>query len=332
MTGKPPGKPLSGRPSGLASGRQRAAGAAIELEHVACDLCGADDADLLLHLRDLIHRTAGLPFTLVRCRRCGLRYLNPRSLPAQLDRFYPADYAPHRRSGLAAAARRWLLRRELRALWPLLAPPRRVLELGCGSGDLLQIVRELGNPSVLGIEPSASAADLARQRWGLEVVRGTLEEARLASGSFDVALAQHVLEHLPSPSATLAELARVLRPGGTLVLWLPNAGSWAARVWGPAWMGYDAPRHLYTFDLETLRALLDRHGFGVAAVRHEWVGIEWSWGLRLAVRQRGHDGDALDRLLGRLHLPLAVAATPVSLAAALARRSGRVRVVARLRA
>lgn len=330
MTGKPPGKPLFGRPSGLASGRERAAGAAIELEHVACDLCGADDAEPVLHLRDLIHRTTDVPFTLVRCRRCGLCYLNSRPPPAQLDRFYPADYAPYRRSGLAAAARRWLLRRELHSLWPLLAPPRRVLELGCGSGDLLQLLRERGNPNVLGIEPSAAAAR-AQQHWGLDVIRGTLEEARLPSGSFDVALAQHVLEHLPSPSATLAELARVLRPGGALVLWLPNAGSWAARVWGAAWMGYDAPRHLYAFDLATLRALLERHGFSVAAVRHEWVGIEWSWGLRLTLRRRGHEGDALDRLFGRLHLPLAVAATPVSLAAALARRSGRVRVIARLR-
>ena len=323
-------RPHGGRGS-VAAGAPGRNAVGIELEPVACDLCGASDAEPVLHLRDLIHRTTDLPFTLVRCRRCGLRYLNPRPLPAQLGRFYPADYAPHRRAGLSAAARRWLLRRELRTLWPLLAPPRRVLELGCGSGDLLQLLRELGNPSVLGIEPSAAAAAHARQRWGLDVVDGTLEEARLPSRSFDAALAQHVLEHLPSPSATLAELARVLRPGGALVLWLPNAGSWSARVWGAAWMGYDAPRHLYTFDLETLRALLERHGFRVAAVRHEWVGIEWSWGLRLALRRRGHEGDALDRLLGRLHLLLAAAATPVSLAAALAGRSGRVRVVARLR-
>ncbi|GBD17239.1 putative S-adenosylmethionine-dependent methyltransferase [bacterium HR26] len=331
MTSKPLDMPPVGQPSGLASGRQHTTSSPVELEHITCDLCGADDAEPVLDLRDLIHRTTDLPFTLVRCRRCGLRYLNPRPLPAQLGRFYPADYAPHRRAGLSAAARRWLLRRELRTLWPLLAPPRRVLELGCGSGDLLQLVRELGNPNVLGIEPSA-AADQARQRWGLDVIRGTLEEARLPAGSFDAALAQHVLEHLPSPSATLAELARVLRPGGALVLWLPNAGSWTARAWGAAWMGYDAPRHLYTFERTTLRALLERHGFSVAEVRHEWVGIEWSWGLRLALRRRGHEGDALDRLLARLHLPLAVAATPVSLAAALAGRSGRVRVVARFHA
>lgn len=323
------GRPPGGQ-EGVAAGASRGNAAGIELEPIACDLCGADDAEPALHLRDLIHRTTDARFTLARCRRCGLRYLNPRPLPAQLERFYPEDYAPHRRSGLSAAARRWLLRRELRALWPRLAPPRRVLELGCGSGDLLQLLRELGNPSVLGIEPSAAAAAHARQRWGLDVVAGTLEEARLPPASFDVALAQHVLEHLASPSATLAELARVLRPGGILILWLPNADSWAARVWGAAWMGYDAPRHLYAFDLDTLRALLERHGFSVAAVQHEWAGIEWSWGLRLALRQRGHHGGALDRLLGRLHLPLAVAATPVSLAAALAGRSGRVRVVARL--
>jgi SAM-dependent methyltransferase len=204
-----------------------------------------------------------------------------------------------------------------------------VLELGCGSGDLLQLVRELGNPDVLGIEPNRAAAELACCRWGVEVIASTLEAARLPSLSVDVVLVQHVLEHLPSPSATLAEVGRILRPGGTLVLWLPNVDSWAARVWRAAWMGYDPPRHLYVFDLRTLRALLERHGFSLASVRHEWVGIEWSWGLRLALRLRGHDSGLLDRALGAAHIPLTLGATPLSLAAAVARRSGRVRVVAR---
>ncbi len=318
------------RPGESAANLPRASSPPPEVEWVACDLCGADDAEPIRTLRDLIHQTTGEQFTLSRCRCCGLRYLNPRPIPSQLDRFYPAAYTPHRRNGLSASVRRRLLRRELRSIWPLLAPPRRVLELGCGSGDLLQLVRELGNPNVVGIEPSAAAADYARSRWGLDVVTGTLETAWLPSFSFEVALAQHVLEHVPSPSATLAELRRVLHPGGVLVLWLPNADSWAARVWKGAWMGYDAPRHLYTFDLRTLTALLKRQGFSVVAVRHEWVGIEWSWGLRLALRQRGHHHDLLDRLLTLLHMPLAASATPVALAAAVARRSGRIRIIARL--
>jgi len=312
-----------------ASGAGASARPSGDLAAIPCDLCGSDDAEPILSAPDLLHRTTARRFTIVQCRRCGLRYLSPRPLPQQLERWYPDTYAPHRRLGLAASVRRFLLRRELRTLWPLLAAPRRVLELGCGSGDLLQLVRELGNPNVLGIEPSHAAAQLARTRWGVEVIASTLEAAQLPSLSVDVVLAQHVLEHLPSPSATLAELRRILRPGGNLVLWLPNADSWAARVWRAAWMGYDPPRHLYTFDLRTLRLLLERHRFRLCSIHHEWVGIEWSWGLRLAVRARRHDAELIDRVLGVLHLPLTIGATPLSLTAALSRRSGRVRVLAR---
>ena len=82
-------------------------------------------------------------------------------------------------------------------------------------------------------------------------------------------------------------------------------------------MGYDAPRHLYTFTLATLTALLKRSGFAVREIQHEWIGLEWSWGLRLRARERWNSG-AADRLLARLHPPLTAAFTPVSAAAALA--------------
>ena len=77
-------------------------------------------------------------------------------------------------------------------------------------------------------------------------------------------------------------------------------------------MGYDAPRHLYTFTLATLTALLKRTGFAVREIQHEWIGLEWSWGLRL-------------------HPALTAAFTPVSAAAAVARKAGRIRVIARRR-
>ncbi|HEU5422112.1 MAG TPA: class I SAM-dependent methyltransferase [Nitrolancea sp.] len=296
----------------------------LPLEHVVCDLCGADDPEPLLTLHDVLAGTTPLPFQLVRCRRCGLRYLSPRPCAEALPTIYPADYAPFRQSGLSARIKRRGRRRELAALRPLLDPPRRVLDLGCATGELLQIVRELGNADVLGVEPSSEAAAVARAR-GLEVVAGTLEDARLPSGSLDAALLAHVIEHLPSPDATLAELARVLRPGGALVLWLPNADSLAARLLGARWIGYDAPRHLYAFTPRTLGSLLARHDFTVRSVEHEWIGLEWSWALRLWAAERS---PRLGRMLARLHPLTTAALTPLSAAAATLRRAGRVRVVA----
>jgi SAM-dependent methyltransferase len=300
---------------------------AIALEAVCCDLCGADDPDPVRELRDLMFGTTSQTFQLVRCRRCGLDYLNPRPPLSELDRFYRDDYAPFARRGIAARVKSLTFRREVAAIWPLLAPQRRILDLGCATGELLQSVRSHGNDNLLGIEPSATAAATARNRWGLDVITGTLESAQLETSSVDTALLAHTIEHLPSPSRTLAELHRVIKPGGALVLWLPNADSWAAGLFGRYWIGYDAPRHFYDFTAATLARMLRHNGFAMESIQHEWIGLEWSWAIRLWLRER-HSSSRLNGLLTALHPALTAVLTPMAIAAALARHGGRIRVVA----
>lgn len=297
------------------------------MEHVGCDLCGANDSEVALELRDRMFEVAAGTFQLVRCRRCGLLYLNPRPTSGEIDRFYQEDYAPFARSGIAERAKRWTIDREVRTLWRHLAPPANVLDVGCATGDLLQAIRTRGNPSVLGIEPSPHAADLARSRWGVDVITGRLETVNLPAASVDTALMAHTIEHLPSPSETLEELHRVLTPGGTLILWLPNADSVAAQLLGEWWIGYDAPRHFFAFTPDTLTGMLNKHGMVVRSISHEWIGLEWSWALRLLARDR-ISSPGLNKLLSALHLGLTAAFTPLAAASALLRRAGRIRVVA----
>ncbi len=297
------------------------------LEWVRCDLCGADDAEPVLPLRDVMFQTSERTFWLNRCRNCGLLYLNPRPVQKQIGRYYRDDYAPFARSGIPASVKRRTLRREVDSLWPLLAPPAKVLDIGCATGDLLQAVRERGNPNVLGVEPNEHAAEIARTRWGIEVRLGTLESACLPASSVDVALLAHTLEHLPSPANTLNELRRVLSPHGVAIFWLPNAAALAARILGENWMGYDAPRHFYAFTPATLDRMLTQAGFEIRSVAHEWIGLEWSWGLRLIAHEQ-FTNPGIDRTLSTLHPLLTAASTPTAVAAAAIRRAGRIRVVA----
>jgi len=289
-----------------------------------CPVCASGDCTLHLTLTDRMFVTTDAVFPLVRCSGCGLLRLHPQPDAATLDAAYGPGYTPHERSGLSGRAKSWLERRSVRKLQRYLAAPRAVLDVGCATGDLLLAIRDTGNPNVTGVETGHDAAEVARAR-GLDVRIGDLQDAAFADAAFDTVILSHTIEHVPDPAATLAEVARVLRPGGALILWLPNVESIEARLLRSYWIGYDAPRHLTTFGVSTLRNALARAGLTVADVRHEAVGLEWAWALRLFARDRL---PAAEPLLRRLHPLLIIAATPLAAVGALVGRSGRVRVIA----
>jgi SAM-dependent methyltransferase len=120
---------------------------------------------------------------------------------------------------------------------------------------------------VHGVECSADAARGADPRARVRIAP-TLAAAGYPAGHFDVVLVWHVLEHLREPDAALAEMHRVLRPGGRLVVAVPNFSSWQARWAGPAWFHLDPPRHLHHFPLAALRRLVERSGFAIASEHH----------------------------------------------------------------
>jgi SAM-dependent methyltransferase len=294
------------------------------IEGFRCPVCECTHARPFLALTDRIARTTSEKFTLARCRGCGLLRLHPQPSDLVLERAYPDEYAPFNRPGLSGRAKRLLEAKGVRDLWDYLRPPRAILDVGCAGGELLDRIRQAGNPDVHGIEPDPFAASLARRR-GIPVHEGYLEDARLPDESISTVLLDHVLEHVDDPAAFLAEVHRLLIGGGAVIIWLPNVESDAAQRLGPFWMGYDAPRHLTTFSLRTLSRLLDKQGFRVVRVHHELSGVEWAWGLRLRLRERF---PFTEPVLRHLHTPLILLATPLGIWSAWRGRSGRVRVIA----
>lgn len=274
-------------------------------------------------LHDLVSCTTEEPFPLVECADCGLLRLHPQPSAEMLSAAYPPDYAPFQRPGLAGRAKGWLERRSVRGLWDYFEPPRKVLDVGCAGGELLAAIRDAGNPEVVGVEPDVTAASAARAR-GIPVVQGFLTDAGFEDGEFMTVTASHTIEHVEQPGEFLAEVNRVLKPGGAVILQLPNADSTEARLLGRYWIGYDAPRHLTTFSATTIRHMLEGTGFRLVRLDHESVGLEWAWGLRLWLRQRWPNAEPVMR---RLHAGLIVLFTPFSMVSARRRRSGRIRVI-----
>jgi SAM-dependent methyltransferase len=139
-----------------------------------------------------------------------------------------------------------------------------VLEVGAGDGDLVSRMRERGFDA-WGLEPSPAAAAAARRK-GIEVVNAGLEQAEVEPASQDAVVLWHSLEHLDDPAGALRRIASWLRPGGALVVAVPNLGGLQARIGGDRWFHQDVPRHRTHFTPRGATALLERSGFEVSRV------------------------------------------------------------------
>jgi SAM-dependent methyltransferase len=168
----------------------------------------------------------------------------------------------------------------------LLPPPLeggRLLDVGCGNGRFLALVRALGWRAE-GVEPDPRSAAVARRVSGAEV-HASLAEGGFPAESFDVVTMNHVLEHVADPVATLAECRRLLKPAGRLGVAVPNWSSLGHRVFGEHWHALEPPRHLLMFDRRALAGLLGRAGFAVesiatTSVRSERMSFPTSWSSR----------------------------------------------------
>lgn len=148
---------------------------------------------------------------------------------------------------------------ERAVLWLGGAERGRLLDVGCGSGETMLRMRDLGW-EVVGVEFDVEAARVAAERAGAPVL-ATLEEVE--AGSFDAVVLDHVVEHLADAPSTLRSCWRALRPGGRLALATPNAGSAARHRFGPNWLHWDPPRHLALRGERGLRDLVCESGFEV---------------------------------------------------------------------
>jgi SAM-dependent methyltransferase len=121
---------------------------------------------------------------------------------------------------------------------------------------------------VMGLDFSSEAAAVAREENGVHVVVGSLENAALSDASFDIVTLFHVMEHVTNPRDVLKQVDRILRPGGSVILQVPNIDSWQFRIFGAKWYGLDIPRHLIDYSSDAILRLLSEAGFVVNRVRH----------------------------------------------------------------
>jgi SAM-dependent methyltransferase len=202
------------------------------------------------------------------CRACGCGQTLPLPNEAELAALYAREYN-YDAHVLIAPEKRWRARRILDTALGS-APGRRVLDVGCMYGYLLEEARERGVAAAVGVELSAGPAKAARER-GLDVFCGTIEKfAEKRPEPFDLVIAQHVLEHVTELTSFLGTAKKLVAPGGSLCICVPNFDARARRLFSDAWGWYQTPVHLHHFGLAAMTKLLADNGFAIT--HHEARG------------------------------------------------------------
>lgn len=241
--------------------------ALVAEEWVDCPICGIDVGELW-GLEHHGHR-------IVRCRRCGLRYVNPRRTPEENRRVYgDAYFERHRARERDSGGSELVRERDAASIASILRfrPRARpsLLDVGAGTGSFLRLARESGQFGRLeGADLSPANAE-AFARAGIPLYVGRLEDLDLVP--FDVVSGHHVLEHALDPNRFLDEIRRLLVDDGILHVIVPNEGGltsrsksfWSRRGLKPRPFSHLSPEHHLTFfERGTLIRLLGKHGFRV---------------------------------------------------------------------
>jgi 2-polyprenyl-3-methyl-5-hydroxy-6-metoxy-1,4-benzoquinol methylase len=231
-----------------------------------CAICGPHPCEVV-GTRD----RNGRPLRTVMCSSCGLVWTSPRPSNEDVDRYYAADYrvdyarqhVPSRRKilrGLLGSdERRRLFTQHLRA-------GDRVLDIGCGAGEFVYLMRGQGIEAT-GIEPGEEFSEFSRSVMKVPIQTATVETAVVERGSQQLITMFHMLEHAADPRRTLSTIRGWLAPEGRLVVEVPNVD---ATVQAPAHRFHYA--HLYNFTAATLNALGGVAGLAVVETQHSEDG------------------------------------------------------------
>jgi len=268
-------------------------GDGLEFVH-NCPYCGSSNR-ILAHkdVQDWAFYCAAGKWTYWECDGCNTLYLDPRPTKKSIGAAYNVYYTHHKSiktkliSGIKQRLRnlcfyawydlelapRFKLNRFFYPLLRILKnsgaepfipmclsalPKGALLDVGCGSGELLDVARQLGW-NAQGIELDHKAVITARLS-GHRVTEGTYDLLEQYNNEFDCVVCSHVLEHIHEPLELLKLISKVLKKGGTLLLAVPNSKSFVRSIMKENWRGLEAPRHLVMPTIGALLTALHEYG------------------------------------------------------------------------
>lgn len=263
---------------------------------MTCKICGNTEENRTHRVREMMFGLRD-EFTYLECARCGcVQLLGP---PADMARYYPPNYYSFSISPLAmfnhpvknvvkrfrhtyAVTNRGALGKILYARSPDpvvrtlagtgVTKRSRIVDVGCGSGLLLYILKNAGFHNVLGIDPFIEST--IKYKNGLVIRKESIHDL---GGQWDLVMLHHAFEHVPDPIETLQSVHRVLADGGMCLIRVPIASSYAWQAYGTNWVQLDAPRHFFLHTVESMRVAAAQAGLSLERVAYDSTEFQF-WG------------------------------------------------------
>lgn len=323
---------LPGRPH--QTGQRLESAANLRTERATSLFADDGGTEPLARGRDFEYGTCDNEFRFVRAVPSGLVYLLDRPVADEVPRLYPDQYEPYRFETLPPLlrhARDRVQRRKVAVVRRLVPGRGAILDVGCGSGALLRLLRAHGNSGW-----TLHANEMHEPSLRQLAIDGFFPhpgpvQAIEGEARFNLIVLNQVIEHFADVHGLVAACARLLKPGGHLLIETPSTSGLDFRLFRDRhWGGYHVPRHFYLFDARTLGRLLAQHG--LQTVQQQYLASPAFWTQSLHHRASESRSALLRRLARWLHLrnlPLTAAVTALDMATvAFGGRTSNLRLVA----
>ncbi len=227
---------------------------------------------------------SGIPGTqqLVKCLDCGMIFESPRFEAGTIVAGYMASQESAHDSQYSMRVLSFYRALQKHAGY-LPARGAKVLDIGTAGGAFLDAAKQYGYDAY-GMEPSADLVARGKAR-GLQIEQGTIESHSFTPGSFDLVCLWDVIEHLPDPKAALAEIRKLLKPQGILLINFPDIGTWQAKLAGRRFW-WILSVHLHHFTERSIRHICSLTGFEAFHFQRYWQTLEFGYLERMAVHYK----------------------------------------------
>lgn len=244
------------------------------INYQSCPGCGSAHIQQQLNVKD--HTVSGEIFAVWQCHDCTLRFTQGIPGLTAIGAYYQSDnYISHTdtKEGiinrLYHAVRKKTLQSKLKLIKAVTGLQKgAIADIGAGTGAFLHTLQQAGW-NIQGIEPDATARQRAGELYGLSL-DGPDQLSALATGHFDAVTMWHVLEHVHDLHGYIDTVKRIVKPGGKIIIAVPNYTSYDAKVYKEHWAAYDVPRHLYHFSPGAMEQLMEKHDLVLKDIRPMW--------------------------------------------------------------